>query len=304
MRIGLALPQYGGFADPAAIVAVSKFAEASGFDSLWVGDRLLVASEPRGQYPGGQIPPGFAHFLDPLTVLTVAAGVTDRVRLGTNTLNALWQPPMLLARTVASLDQVSAGRLDVGIGLGWSPDEYEALGVPWPKRGARLEETLDVLETAWAPGPVEYVGERWTVPHARIDLKPRQTPRPPILLGGHAPATLERVGRRADGWLAGPLPIPVLTGMWATIERTAEKNDRDPSALRLVVRINPAVETDDVDPKLVPRRGSVTQLAGYAHDLETAGAHEVMFDLQTSTNTVDELIATAAELHAAITGQR
>ncbi len=151
MKLGLALPQYGSFTDPQQAVEVAGAAEALGYDSLWAGDRILVPEHPRDRYPGGDgsIPPQFKAILDPLVVLTVAAAVTDRVRLGTNTLNALWTPPILLARSLASLDLVSQGRLDVGLGLGWSSDEYQAVDVPWAGRGARLEETLDVLETIW-----------------------------------------------------------------------------------------------------------------------------------------------------------
>ncbi|MFI9504031.1 TIGR03619 family F420-dependent LLM class oxidoreductase [Nocardia sp. NPDC052566] len=299
MRIGLALPQYGVFASTQAIIAAAMFAEEEGLDSLWVGDRLLVPTQPRVESPGGAMK-GAERFLDPLTVLTVAAGVTERVRLGTNTLNAPLQPPMLLARTLASLDQVSAGRLDVGLGLGWSPDEYEAVGVPWRGRGARLEETLDILESAWTDEAIEHRGALWTVPRARIDLKPAQHPRPPILLGGFVPATLERVGRRADGWLAGPVPAPALASMWNTVRRTAEKANRDPAALRLVVRVNPKEQHGNADAAQVPRHGTVTQIASYLADTAAVGATEVVLDLQQRAGGIEELLELAAELNSVI----
>ncbi|RJO78348.1 TIGR03619 family F420-dependent LLM class oxidoreductase [Nocardia panacis] len=298
MRLGLALPQYGIFADPKAIVAVATRAEAEGFDSLWVGDRILVPTHPSAQYPGGAVPPGFRRFLDPLTVLTVAAGVTEHARLGTNTLNALWQPPLLLARTLTSLDHVSGGRLDVGLGLGWSPDEYEAVGVPWAGRGARLEETVDIFEAAWTHDLTAHQGPLWTVPEGRIEVKPLQTPRPPILFGGFAPAVLERVGRRGDGWLAGPVPPGALAAMWATVGAAAERHHRDPAALRLVVRVNPSVERAPEDQ--VPRRGSVDQIADYIAAIAPAGATEVVFDLQQTATDLDQLIDLSGQLKEAV----
>lgn len=111
MHIGLSIPQYGRFADADFAARAATTAERIGYDSLWVGDRLLVATAPRSQYPGGggNAPEEHQVFLDPLALLTVAATVTSRVRLGSSTLNALWQPPVLLARSLTTLDHVSGG---------------------------------------------------------------------------------------------------------------------------------------------------------------------------------------------------
>src|SRR5690242_18767496 len=120
MRVGLAVSQYGVFARRDAVIEVARGAEALGFHSLWTGDRILDPVHPREGYPGsrdGRMPPEYRTFLDPLTVLTLAAGVTERVRLGTSTLNAPWYSPVLLARTLTSVDVLSEGRLDVGIGV-------------------------------------------------------------------------------------------------------------------------------------------------------------------------------------------
>ncbi len=299
MRIGLSLPQYGRFADPALTVRVAAAAEEIGYDSLWVGDRLLVATEPQTPYRGGR--DVLAHhetFLDPLTLLTVAAGVTRRARLGTNTLNALWQPPVLLARTLATIDQVSAGRLDVGLGLGWSRDEYQAVGTPWPGRGARLEETLDLFDRIWAEDEVvRHDGALWTVPSSYIRLKPRQRPRPPVLLGGSSPATLARVGRRADGWLAFAVPLPLLAQDWGTVTEHAAKAGREGAALRLVLRVNPVFSADPVPEEQVPGRGTVRQLADYlSAAVESLGA-EPMIDLHHAAGDLEEYLDLARELH-------
>ncbi|WP_427925085.1 TIGR03619 family F420-dependent LLM class oxidoreductase [Streptomyces sp. cg40] len=298
MRIGLAVPQYGAFATPEAIDEVARAAESLGFDSLWAADRILAPLEPSDPYPGGDgtMPEQYRTFLDPLTVLTLAAAVTTRVRLGTSTLNALWHSPVLLTRTLTSLDVLSHGRLDVGLGLGWLRDEYRAAGVQWEGRGARLEEWLDVAETIWTRETVRHDGERWTIPPSVVEPKPVQSPRPPILLGGFSHATLERIGRRADGWLAVGLPLPALTAMWSTIGLAADAVGRDASALRMVVRVNPRLTEGEAPAELVPNVGTLAQVADYLLGTAGAGADEVLIDLQQTTNTTDELLTTAEAL--------
>ncbi|MGW2048102.1 TIGR03619 family F420-dependent LLM class oxidoreductase [Streptomyces sp. NPDC001858] len=292
MRIGIAVPQYGLFATPEAIVEVATAAEELGFDSLWASDRILTPHEPSDPYPGGDgtMPDEYRTFLDPLAVLTLAAGATRRVRLGTSTLNALWHAPVLLARTLTTLDVISHGRLDVGIGLGWLRDEYRAVDVPWENRAGRLEEWLDVAEAVWTDGTVRHDGERWTIPASHIGPKPVQSPRPPILLGGFSPASLERIGRRADGWLAVGMPVPYLTAMWNTIRQTAEAAGRDADALRMVLRVNPTVTAEEAPPEEAPTRGTVAQITDYLLGAAEAGADEVLIDLQQTATTTAELL--------------
>ncbi|MBN6056991.1 TIGR03619 family F420-dependent LLM class oxidoreductase, partial [Nonomuraea sp. RK-328] len=298
MQIGFAVPQYGVFADPDFIRRASADLEAMGYHSLWAGDRVLVPLEPSDRYPGGdgEIPPAFTRFFDPLAALTLAAVSTRDVRLGTSALNALWQPPVVLARALASLDLLSHGRLDVGIGLGWLRDEYTATGVPWQGRGRRLEETLDLMEALWADKVVEHEGPLWTVPPSHVELKPFQHPRPPILLAGFTPAALERVGRRADGWLGAAMPPAYLTSLWEVALRAAERAGRDPSALRMVVRVNPVVTDAPAPADRVPRAGTVRQLADYLLGLTELGVHEAFVDVQPAESAQARFMEVAHEL--------
>jgi probable F420-dependent oxidoreductase len=301
MRFGLALPQYGSFTDPSQAVEVARAAEAMGYDSLWVGDRLLTPEQPTDRYPGrrdGVPPPEHSQLLDPLLMLTVAAGATERIRLGASTLNALLHPPVLLARSLATLDQISAGRLDIGIGLNWSSDEYQATGVPWAGRGARLEETLDILDKIWRDDIFEHSGPLWKVPRSTVTVRSVQRPRPPVLLGGFAPATLERIGRRADGWLSVALPPPALARAWGTIRRSAEVAGRDPEALRLVTRVNPVL-TDAPGAGSGPEQTTVEQLAGYIAEVSEVGTQEVLIDLHLTTTSPAELLERAGQIMAA-----
>ncbi|MFF5207085.1 TIGR03619 family F420-dependent LLM class oxidoreductase [Streptosporangium sp. NPDC000396] len=297
VRLGLALPQYGRFADAQALVTVAQEAESQGFDSLWVGDRLLTPLAPRDRYPGGDgtIPPAHRTFLDPFAVLATAAAVTSRVRLGTSTLNANWYPPAVLARSLTTIDRLSSGRLEVGLGLGWSSDEYAAVGVPWDGRATRFDATLDALEAIWRDDPVSVTGPDWDIPPSHILPKPVQLPRPPVHLAGFSPAALARVGRRADGWLAAAMPLPRLADMWKTIRESAERSGRDPDEVRVIVRVNPVV-VDSPAEAAPPGRGTVEQIAGQLRATAEAGVHEIFLDLQHTAHDPFQLLDLADRL--------
>lgn len=292
MRIGLGLPHYGALATADALVEVSRAAEAMGYDSLWTGDRLFVPVHPSDPYPdpSGIIPPEFGTYMDPLTALTFAAAHTERVRLGMSTLNVLWYPPVVLARTLTTLDILSRGRVDAGFGIGWMRDEYTAVNVPFEGRGARLDETLDLLDRIWTSELVEHDGPLFTVVPTPIEPKPVQRPRPPILLPGFTPRAMRRVGRRADGWLAIGAPLPALTYLWSTIRREAEDAGRDPAAIRFIVRINPKLTAEKADAEKVPAEGTMAQLVDYARSLVEVGADEVFVDLGQTTTTAAEVL--------------
>jgi probable F420-dependent oxidoreductase len=253
MRIGFTLPHMGNLAHfPREVARFARQAEQLGSDSLWVGDRLLAPVNPTVGYGGGNtIPRSFHALLDPFVVLSIAAASTERAQIGTNVLNAPWYPPAVLARSLTSIDLVSGGRLVPGLGVGWSPEEYVATGVPMKQRGERLDECLDVLDAYWSDNPVEYHGRHWTVPATYVDLKPVQHPRPPIYLGGYSQAAMRRAARRADGWL--PVVRPGSSGTWEfsaasingpvdVLRKMAEEHGRDPSQLGLILRVYPTAE--------------------------------------------------------------
>ncbi|GAA3710272.1 TIGR03619 family F420-dependent LLM class oxidoreductase [Nonomuraea antimicrobica] len=290
MRIGLAVPQYGRFAALSSVLRVAREAESMGLHSLWAGDRLLTPLRPLDRYPGGdgRIPEAHRVFLDPFAVLSVAASATSALRLGTSALNACWYPPAVLARSLTTIDHLSGGRLDAGLGLGWSSDEYAAVGVPWKDRARRYDATLDALEAIWTTDPVSFEHELWTIAPSHIEPKPAR--RPPLYLAGLSEGALRRIGRRGDGWLTASLPIPMLTSMWQTVCRTAEQAGRDPGGLRMILRANPIV-TEGGTP---PRSGTVAEISAYLADAAEAGVHEIILDLQ-HTATDDRHLLELAE---------
>jgi len=288
VRLGIALPQYGALADPSRIGEFAAAAEELGYGSLWVGDRVLTPTRPSDLYPGGTperpYPPEFTRFVDPLICLTAAAGATKLARLGTSTLTGTLHAPVLLGRALTSLDLVSGGRLDVGLGLSWLRDEYTATGVPWNERGRRLDELLDVLVAMWTRNPFAHDGVHWRVPESALDLRPAQRPHPPLLLGGLSPRALDRAGRRADGWLAVELPAAMFGSLWDTVRSAAESAGRDPGAVRRVVRINPAPGT------------TVEDLASRVDAVRDLGVEDAFVDLHYVADDIGGALEFAAGL--------
>jgi probable F420-dependent oxidoreductase len=295
MRVGLSLPQFGGVTgEPAGIRRYIRQAEDLGADSLWVGDRLLAPVDPvvgYGLAGPGPFPEVFRATLDPFALLSFAAPLTTRVRLGTNVINAPYYPAALLARALTAIDVLSEGRLVVGLGSGWSPDEFQAVGVPFSGRGARLEETLDVLDALWTSNPAEHRGTHWTVPATHVELTPVQRPRPPVYLAGFAPAALRRVGRRADGWLPAsalpdrPMTAELYAALMDTVREAAVGAGRDPARIRTVMRVNAAAGT------ALPQ--IVDHLAALERDL---GIDDAFVDLTYLAADTDTLLQLSADL--------
>jgi probable F420-dependent oxidoreductase len=270
MKIGFSIPQYARLASDAGQTArFAREVEAAGADSLWVGDRLFAAVDPKVGYGGmmDTIPAEFNSALDPFTLLGVSAGATERVQLGTHVLVATWYPPVVLARALTTIDVVSNGRLLPGLGVGWSPEEYEAVGLEFRQRGKRLDETLDALEAIWTTDPAEYRGTLVTVPRHHANVKPVQRPRPPIYLASFSQAALERVGRRGDGWLPilmpGHVDLDGLRGQRAIVEKAAADAGRDPKTIDAIVRVN--VAEGDAPQAVVDDIKRVADELGFEH---------------------------------------
>lgn len=300
MRIGIGLPQLGRFADIDTLRRVAIATKASRLSSLWAIDRLLVPVNPRSAYPAsadGTLPPEQRTAIDPIVALSVAATVADRIRLGTSVLVAPWYPPVVLARPLASVDVASTGRLTVGLGVGWSLDEYEAVGAPMQQRGRRLDGILELLNSLWSGRTQRVTGQERIEP-ASLTVRPAQHPRPPILLAAYTAAGLDRIARSADGWLPTSLPFNAIAAGWTTIRDGAAAAGRDPRALELIVRAAPTFSDAALGPTRAPFTGSWRQIADDVAHTRDLGAHELIIDLQAQVTRPDELVDTAVELAA------
>ncbi len=139
--------------------------------------------------------------------------------------------PILLAKQLATLDVVSGGRLDVGLGIGWSEDEYDAVGVPFRRRGRRADEFLRCLKAIWTDDVVEFAGEFYQVPRSKIEPKPVQKPHPPITIGGYSPVVITRAVTLGDGFNGGNVPLDRVAPMVAELGKAAIAAKRDPATL-------------------------------------------------------------------------
>src|ERR1700754_3935908 len=171
MHIGLGAPVSGAWASPENLARVATEAEELGYESLWTLQRLLVGVDQ-------DLPPVYSSVLDPVAALAFAAARTARIRLGIAIINLPFVSPVYLAKQAATLDVLSSGRLDLGLGVGWSPVEFTASGASMAGRGSRTVEYVQVLRTLWADEVSEFDGEFYTVPPGRMFPKPVQRPGP------------------------------------------------------------------------------------------------------------------------------
>jgi probable F420-dependent oxidoreductase len=269
MRIGFGLPVSGAWASPANIARFARRAEELGYGSLWTFQRLLVDAH---QPP----PPNYRSVLDPLLALTFAAAHTSRIRLGVAVINLPFLSPAYLAKQATTLDVLSGGRLDLGLGTGHSEAEFAATGGSMERRGARADEYLAVLRTLWADEVSAFQGEFYTVPPTRMDPRPVQKPGPPVLVGGSAKPALRRAGRLGDGWVSrSATDLSSIGSDIAVVREAAEEAGRDPAALRVVSRgvLRLGERTD------APLSGTPEQVRADVEWLGTQGVTEIFYDL-------------------------
>jgi probable F420-dependent oxidoreductase len=303
MRLGFVLPHIGPWAGPDALSQLASRAEELGFDSVWTTERLLFPLEPSAPYPvaDGRIPEIYKTTLDALESLTYVAGRTSRIRLGVSVLNLPWYSPPLLARRLTTIDVLSNGRLNIGFGIGWSPEEYKAVGSNWNVRGKRFAEALQALKAIWTTDPVEFHGEFFDIPRSVIGPKPVQKPHPPIYMAAYTPPALERVARDSNGWNPVGIPPAGVAQMFEGIKETARQAGRDASELELVMRANVELTDTPLDDNRGPFCGTTDQIAADIAATKEIGATQLFFDptFDPSVNSLDDYFS-RMELYAGL----
>jgi probable F420-dependent oxidoreductase len=201
IHVGVVLPRGG--ADGVALREVALAAEGLGYQSIWSTEHIAIPVEIESRYPftDDGIPPlrPDTEFFEAMIALGFAAAVTSRVRLGTAVIPLFNRDPLSLAKQAATVDCLSGGRLELGLGAGWLAEEATVLGHPTDKRGKRLDEAIDLLRTAWSAHPVEHHGEFYDIPPLGISPKPIQGADIPIWIGGTSPGALRTTTSRATG---------------------------------------------------------------------------------------------------------
>ena len=203
VKFDLWMPTASPMTTAGLLDAVAEGAEERGIGTIWVGEHVVLFEQYESQYPyaeDGRIPaPPGSGLLEPMVTLTYLAARTSTVRLGTAMLLLPQRNPVYTAKEVSTLDWLSGGRVDLGIGVGWLKEEFDALNVPWERRGRRTDEYLQVLRTLWLDETSSFHGEVYDLPACEMYPKPVQQP-PPIHIGGETTAALRRVARHGQGW--------------------------------------------------------------------------------------------------------
>lgn len=260
MRIGLHALGIGNGARPEVIRAVAAAAEARGFARLWVGEHVVLVDDPMSRYPysaDGRIPiPAPADWLDPLLTLSFAAAVTGRIGLATGVLLLPEHHPVVVAKQAATLDVLSAGRLTLGVGVGWSAEEFAALGVPFARRGRRTAEYITAMRALWSQDVASFDGEFVRFEAIRVNPKPVRGRRLPIVVGGNSDAALRRTAALGDGWYGFNLPAATVSERLSALAGYCERQGRRVDELTVAVALS------DGAPELLPglAEAGVTEL--------------------------------------------
>ena len=241
MRVGLHALGIDSGADPAVIGAVARVADATGFSTLWSGEHVVMVDRPDSPYPyapDGRIAvPSDADWLDPLVTLTYAAALTSRIRIATGILLLPEHNPVLVAKQAASLDVISGGRFVLGVGIGWSSEEFAALGIPFRGRARRNREYVEVMRTLWSDDHCSYEGEFVNFEGVRCYPKPFRDRRIPVVLGGNSDAALERIAAYGDGWYGFYLSVDEIPERIEALTRRCQQRGRDPTSLEIAVSL-------------------------------------------------------------------
>ena len=295
MRYGFYLPTRGRTATPGDLEILVRRGEALGFASVMIADHIVFPSVVTSKYPYtlSGVFPGEGDALEQLALMAFIAGKTERLRLVTSVMILPYRNPVATAKTLATIDVLSRGRVTVGVGVGWLREEFEALGAAdFDRRGAVSDEYLRIFKALWTESPVSFAGEFYRFEDVRCLPEPVQKPHPPIWIGGHSKAALRRVARLGDGWHpvganpAVPLTPADLRRDLDELYRLTEAEGRDPSALTISYKA-PLYDVSRPVAAGADRRpfsGSPDQVAEDIATYERLGVSELIFDFRSETS--------------------
>ena len=265
MELGVILPNSGAFADPGAMLAVAEAAEGMDYSALWTADHLVLPIESATTYPyfrQAKIRLEPTHpFLEPLIALAGVATRTRRIGLGISVYLAALRHPLVVAKQIASLDQLSGGRVLLGVGAGWIPEEYETLGIPFGERGRVLDEHIQAMRTLWRDEQPRYAGQHYRFDNIGFEPKPVRRD-VPIWVGGNSPAARRRAARLGDGWHVIDVPMRELEAGIAELARECRAAGRRPEDVPTSIRSQISLTTAHVpeSERMVPLTGPVDEV--------------------------------------------
>jgi probable F420-dependent oxidoreductase len=281
MKFGVFLPVSGRAAVPEVLTDAAQQAERLGFDSVWAAERMVNPWEMNTRYPYKAndtwfVPPE-SPFLETLTALTFLAGVTTTISLGASVIVLPYRHPLFTARVATSIDTLSKGRLILGVGIGWMPEEFEALGVSFKDRAGMSEEQLQIFDLLWSTERPSFAGRYYQFPEIAVNPRPVQQPRFPIWVGGESEAAQRRAARHGDAWFSYFVNItaPDLAERFGRVREWTAEAGRDPSAVKfccvrpIEVTAEPVAQAEDT------LRGSPAQLVDALRRFEDVGVEHM-----------------------------
>ena len=239
MKFGLFSLGIGTGARPGVIAKTAEAAERVGVATLWVGEHVVLFDRQDSKYPyspGGEFPlPGGADWLDPFITLTFAAAVTKKIRLATGICLVPEHNPVVLAKTVASLDRLAGGRFALGVGIGWSAEEFAALGIPFERRAQRTREYIEVMQRLWGDEVSSFHGEFVKFDGARSFPKPSRGRKLPIIFGGESAPALRRTADIGNGWFGFNVGPEDAAPLVKKLHVMLKANGRDANEVEIIV---------------------------------------------------------------------
>ena len=303
MKYGFTLPGRGHLATPERLGIIARKGEEFGFDTLLTGDHILVPKNISSVYPyteGGEFPgSGSGESMEQITLLSYIAGQTSKIRLVTSVLIVPHRNPLIAAKSLATLDLLSGGRLVVGVGVGWMREEFQALGLPpFEERGAVTDEYIRAFKVLWTEDDPHFQGKYISFDDISFLPKPVQKPHPPIWVGGESRPALRRTAELADGWYplgSNPtFPMGTPEQLKAGLERLAgyaERFGRDPSTIETIYRTHQfELLKQAAGPDRLPFIGDADQIAGDIRQYQDMGVTSMVWDFLRQTDDLDSML--------------
>jgi probable F420-dependent oxidoreductase len=281
MKLGVFLPVSGRAAVPEVLAEAAQQAEKLGFDSVWAAERMVNPWEMATRYPYSSteqwfVPPE-SPFLETLTALTFLAGVTEKVALGSSVIVLPYRHPLFTARVATSIDTLSNGRLILGVGIGWMPEEFEALGVPFKDRAGMSDEQLQIFHLLWKEERPHFEGRYYQFAEVAVNPRPVQQPRFPIWVGGESEPAQRRAARYADAWFPYFVKITPedLAARFENVRRLAADAGRGPDEVKRCCVRPVEVTSEPVPQEENTLRGTPEQLVEAFKRYEKAGVEHM-----------------------------
>lgn len=294
MQTGFIAVGIGQMANPEVMSLAAETAEQAGFHSIWAPEHIVLLDQYASKYPyspDGKFPSPTmqVEILDPFAALTFIAAQTKTIRVGTGICLVPERNPLTTAKEVATLDKLSGGRFDFGVGIGWLEEEFTALGIPWARRAARTREYLQVMKKLWTEEETSFEGEFCSFPSVRSYPKPVQKPHPPIIFGGESEPALRRVGEVGDGWFGMNVSVDEAPSKINRIKDYARAVGRNPGELQFSISPGLGVSPTSDDLKRAQDAGVEQLIVG----LFPAASRAVKDDI---ARLAEEVVGPAASL--------